>query len=148
MNSEQQQMIAAIVKDKRRKLRFTQQELADASSISLRSVQRIENGEVLPRMHTLKALASSLDFSLDILDSPKVQQQDLRQVSLFREVLVFLAVVLVIGLLAMAFVAQSKSFPETDFELLLYCVATLGVLSFILFKLWNKNKLFSLQRNV
>ncbi len=38
------------------------------SSISLRSVQRIEKGEVMPRMHTLKVLANCLDFSLEAIN--------------------------------------------------------------------------------
>ncbi|MBT34595.1 MAG: hypothetical protein CMO01_33450, partial [Thalassobius sp.] len=68
MNKEKQKMIATIVKEKRINLNYTQKELADISNISLRSIQRIEKGEVTPRMHTLKILSNCLNFSLDFLN--------------------------------------------------------------------------------
>ena len=52
--------IARLVKDGRIAMGYTQQELSDLTRISLRSVQRIENAEVLPRLYTLKLLAKSI----------------------------------------------------------------------------------------
>ena len=43
---------------------LTQQELADLSGISLRSIQRIERGEVSPRSHSLKELGKALEMDL------------------------------------------------------------------------------------
>ena len=43
---------------------LTQQELADLSGISLRSIQRIERGEVSPRSHSLKELGKALETDL------------------------------------------------------------------------------------
>lgn len=54
MNEKLKNMIASIVKEKRQELNMTQQELADLTNLSLRSIQRIEKGEVMPRKHTLK----------------------------------------------------------------------------------------------
>ena len=68
IQKEDQNMIANIVKERRMHLKYTQQELADKSKLSLRSIQRIEKGEVIPRMHTLKALSDSLNISIDLLN--------------------------------------------------------------------------------
>jgi transcriptional regulator with XRE-family HTH domain len=40
---------------------MTQKELADACGMDIRTIQRIEAGEVTPRMHTLKLLSKALD---------------------------------------------------------------------------------------
>jgi transcriptional regulator with XRE-family HTH domain len=45
---------------------LTQEELADMTEVSARTIQRIENGEVAPRAYTLQMIAKALevDFSL------------------------------------------------------------------------------------
>lgn len=43
---------------------LTQQELANLTGISLRTIQRIEAGESVPRSHTLKAIAAALKIQL------------------------------------------------------------------------------------
>lgn len=43
---------------------MTQKELADLCNVDIRTIQRIESGEVEPRMHTLKLLSSALGFEL------------------------------------------------------------------------------------
>lgn len=48
------------IKEIRNSLGMTQQELAEAAKIDLRTIQRIENGEVLPRSYTLKLIAKAL----------------------------------------------------------------------------------------
>ena len=48
----------------RRTKGLTQEELADACGINVRSLQRIENGEVMPRMYTLRQLSTHLDHDL------------------------------------------------------------------------------------
>lgn len=44
---------------------WTQQHLADAAELSLRTVQRVESGEVTPSKETLSALAGALDTELE-----------------------------------------------------------------------------------
>ncbi len=144
MNNEKQKMIATIVKEKRIHFKYTQQELADISKISLRSIQRIEKGEVIPRMHTLKALSGCLNFSLDFLDRNDSTVQ--KEVLLFRRIIISILIVLTVLLLSAAFIAQSSTFPETDFEFIIYCISVVGILSFILLNLWSK-KSISLQNN-
>jgi transcriptional regulator with XRE-family HTH domain len=43
---------------------MTQKELADLCTVDIRTIQRIETGEVVPRLHTLKLLSTALGFDL------------------------------------------------------------------------------------
>lgn len=64
MNTEELgQRIAAIRKQKG----ITQEELAAKASINVRTIQRIEKGEVDPRSYTVNLIAEALDISLDEL---------------------------------------------------------------------------------
>jgi uncharacterized Tic20 family protein len=58
-----------------RKLKgFTQDELSDRTTVGVRTIQRIEKGEVQPHLQTVKLLAVGLDVELDdliVLDNPK-----------------------------------------------------------------------------
>ena len=49
--------------------RLTQEELADKTNISVRTIQRIEKGEVKPRSFTLKILSEALGYNLLSIDS-------------------------------------------------------------------------------
>ena len=44
---------------------FTQEELVEKCNISVRTIQRIEAGEVTPRSYTVKTILSALDYDLD-----------------------------------------------------------------------------------
>jgi len=46
---------------------MTQKELADLCNIDIRTIQRIEAGEVVPRMYTLKLLSTALGLLPDYL---------------------------------------------------------------------------------
>lgn len=58
-----------------RKLKgFTQEELSDKTTVGVRTIQRIEKGEVQPHLQTVKLLAVGLDIEVDdliVLDDPK-----------------------------------------------------------------------------
>jgi len=58
-----------------RKLKgYTQDELSDKTTVGVRTIQRIENGQVEPHLQTLKLLAIGLDVEVDdllVLDNPK-----------------------------------------------------------------------------
>jgi transcriptional regulator with XRE-family HTH domain len=41
---------------------FTQEELVEKCNLSVRTLQRIESGEVTPRSYTLKTIFAALDF--------------------------------------------------------------------------------------
>jgi transcriptional regulator with XRE-family HTH domain len=51
----------------RKRRGISQEELADLARLSLRTVQRLEKGETLPRGFTLQALAKALDLPVDAL---------------------------------------------------------------------------------
>ena len=53
-----------IIKELRTKKGMTQRQLADESGITLRTIQRIENGDVNPSLHSLKILGKVLEFDL------------------------------------------------------------------------------------
>lgn len=56
---------------------LTQEELAENSGLSLRTIQRIENGEVMPRGDSLKRIAVALQVSPDeILDWQVIEDKN------------------------------------------------------------------------
>jgi transcriptional regulator with XRE-family HTH domain len=55
------------IKELRTQLGYSQAELADNARLSLRTVQRIESGEVKPRGYTLQSIAAALKISADEL---------------------------------------------------------------------------------
>ena len=60
-----------IIKDLRVKKGLTQEELADKTELSVRTIQRIENGEVDPRSFTLQMIAKALDVDFSIFNGPE-----------------------------------------------------------------------------
>lgn len=61
-----------LIKELRIQKELTQEELADRTELSARTIQRIENGEVDPRAYTLQMIAKALDvdYSLFVAHSP------------------------------------------------------------------------------
>jgi transcriptional regulator with XRE-family HTH domain len=56
-----------LIKQLRLKKGITQEELASRTDISVRTIQRIENGEVDPRAYTLQSIASALEVEFEVL---------------------------------------------------------------------------------
>lgn len=137
MNPKNQKMIADIVKENRTTKGYTQKELSQISKISLRSIQRIENGEVVPRMHTLKTLAACLDFSLDFLNEEESNQLQGSIWNTERKIILSVGSGFLLFFLAWAYLAQSSRFPETGFEFLLYCAFMVGLYTLILLRIWS-----------
>lgn len=54
----------ATIKELRAKKGFTQQQLADETGMTLRTIQRIENGEVKPSLYSLNNLSRVLEADL------------------------------------------------------------------------------------
>lgn len=54
---------------------YTQESLANATNLSLSTIQRIENGKVIPRAHTLKILSDVLEIELfsDPMDNKNIK---------------------------------------------------------------------------
>jgi transcriptional regulator with XRE-family HTH domain len=134
MEYREKDKIARLLRESRINMGYTQQELSEIAGVSLRSIQRIENAEVVPRMHTLKVLSHHLGFSAQLSDcglqpgniegsdhvAPSIEnKRSLLPLNHRQNIILSLGVGVVMALLIQAFVAQSPRFPETDFELLL-----------------------------
>lgn len=127
---------ARLVKEGRIAKGYTQQELSDLTRISLRSVQRIENGEVLPRLYTLKILADQLGFSLDDVVETEVPVKK-ATLNKPRKIILSIGSLLLIILLTGAYVSQSAHFPETNFERFLLYAGVLTVYGLALLRIWK-----------
>lgn len=153
MGAHNKKSIASRVKQCRTDMGYTQKELSEIAGISLRSVQRIENAEVMPRMYTLKQLSGHLDFTLEILHDhePALEGmpiQETRSWSLInipssmhlnygQKIIITLGIGTVLALFLLAFLAQSSSFPETDFELLLLIAGVICCYTTSLLLIWR-----------
>ena len=151
MKQAQKQMIAIWLKEGRMAKGYTQKELSELSNISIRSIQRIENGDILPRTYTVKTLAAILDKPFEnipkVLQSPvpveinaTKRREGVRPVLSINKrqrIILSVGICLVVSLLSWAFIAQSTRFPETTFELLLFISAVVFFTIGILFLLWR-----------
>ncbi len=61
---------------------FTQEELVEQCNISVRTIQRIEAGEVSPRIYTIKTILSALDRDLDDLQQDSVFETKVKKAML------------------------------------------------------------------
>lgn len=66
--------LARRIKDLRNRKGFSQEELSEKSGLSLRTIQRIENGETEPRGDSLKRLSAVFDVNPDELIDWTVQE--------------------------------------------------------------------------
>jgi transcriptional regulator with XRE-family HTH domain len=55
------------IAEARKQKGLTQEELADATNLTVRTIQRIESGESMPRSFTIKAIAAALDTNYEAL---------------------------------------------------------------------------------
>jgi transcriptional regulator with XRE-family HTH domain len=71
-----------LIKELRIQKGMTQEELADKTEVSARTIQRIENGEVDPRAYTLQMIAKALevDYNLLVGNGPD-EEQEIQQVN-------------------------------------------------------------------
>jgi len=136
--------IAGLVKNGRRQKGITQQELADKAGISLRSVQRIENAEVVPRLYTLRVLGEHLGFNTtnfeDIGDGPTGDQQPASNSQKSRragKLILSIGVGAVILSATGAYISQSAHFPETNFEWFTLITVLLTAYMLFLYRVWR-----------
>lgn len=143
-------MTATWLREGRLSKGLTQKELSERSNISIRSIQRIENGEIIPRSHTLKTLAGILELSFEeFMKSARKENiiiqenEDVETSSSLnhpQRIILSIGIGLVIIFLAWAFVSQSENFPETTFELLMFSAIVLALITSALFFLWRKKR--------
>ena len=134
MNSEKQR-IAGIVKRGREKKGFTQAELAAKTSVSLRSIQRIEKAEVLPRAYTLNLLEESLDCSFQNENTSSNIELKLR-----KKIILSVSSLLIMILAAFAYLFQATKFPETTFESMLFWILIVILITLVQWEIWIGRK--------
>lgn len=59
--------LAGLLIDSRQRRGLSQEELANLAKLSLRTVQRLEKGQSIPRGYTLQTLSKALDIPIDVL---------------------------------------------------------------------------------
>lgn len=66
----------ALLKNERKKMGFTQQNLADKTNITKSAIAAIEVGRILPSTETMEKLAEVLDISIEELSYEKKEAED------------------------------------------------------------------------
>lgn len=71
-----------LIRDLRIKKGMTQEELAEKTEVSARTIQRIENGDVDPRAYTLQMIAKALEVDYDLfLEIEPDEEQEIQKVN-------------------------------------------------------------------
>jgi transcriptional regulator with XRE-family HTH domain len=141
ISSLTREQTATLVKNGRRKKALTQKELSDLAGISLRSLQRIENAEVLPRLYTRRRLAEHINLDLNY-ESQSSLLNELNpgipiKSNLPRKWILSISSLAVIVLSFSAYVIQSPTFPENLFETLNMVLAGCIIYAVIIYSVWK-----------
>jgi len=111
---------------------LTQESLANASNLSLSTIQRIEKGKVIPRLHTLKILSEILEIELlsdqPITENASKSPNDLPLILSLTSLLVFIPPFNVFLLLGILLHKRSNGLVDFTLEKIL----TLQVISFVI----------------
>ena len=83
-------MIAEKIKQIRTQKGFSQEELADKTNLSLRTIQRVENGKSDPRGNTIIRIAEALNVTIDTIIEPQKEANKTYLASLHISALSFL----------------------------------------------------------
>ena len=75
--------IADLISNTRKRKQLTQEELADLSKVNLRTIQRIENSENVPRGNTLKLICEALDLSVPNMEVELGQSKTSKYIEIF-----------------------------------------------------------------
>jgi transcriptional regulator with XRE-family HTH domain len=59
---------------------WTQEELADRTKLTVRTIQRVENNETVPRLHTLRAIAATLEIPFETIYASPEEASESRSV--------------------------------------------------------------------
>ncbi len=134
--------LAARVRAGRKQKNYTQQQLADLCGISLRSVQRIERAEVFPRDYTLNMLNATLGLT-ETQPHERLHAADLALepsgFNRIQRIILSVGIGPIVLFFGLALVTQSRSFPETTFELAIYAASLLAIYMLTLLLVWRKN---------
>lgn len=144
VNHTQKETISRIIRERRLAKGYSQQELAQLCLLNLRSVQRIEQAEVMPRSYTLKLLVEMLDidpaelvYRPDVNDTDDLEISSSGRLNLPGKIILSCSSALLLMLLTGAYLSQSAGFPETTFELFLLVAFLLTAYTAVLWKIWT-----------
>ncbi|MFD2581537.1 helix-turn-helix domain-containing protein [Pedobacter vanadiisoli] len=147
MDNVKKDTIAKLIKEARLKKGYSQQQLADLAKLNLRSVQRIENAEVIPRTFNLNLLAQQLELDVEALQVlnkrftetpiavPQVEAKPV--INKPRKLILSVTIGVLTILFTAAFLSQSSRFPETDFELFLLMSLVIAINAVVLWRIWK-----------
>jgi len=127
----------------RKERNFTQEELVEKSHVSVRTIQRIESGEVLPRMSTVKILLEALGESYESFSTKPAQVMDTQKSILpnaNRNTLlvaaltgvVYLVSQIILGAMDIAWIASDGGW-EFSMNAIYTCLTVVMVISYSLF---------------
>ena len=68
-----------LIKELRVKKGMTQEELAEKTEVSSRTIQRIENGEVDPRAYTLQMIAKALEVDFNLFVDNEALEEEVQE---------------------------------------------------------------------
>lgn len=127
---------------------LTQEELVEQCNISVRTIQRIEAGEVSPRIYTIKTILAALDRDLDDLQQHSVFETNVKKAMLleidpnkdisflFKQLhLGWIAGILSMICFVFQFIEDSYYISEGDYYFGGVFYISLGVISMIMFAL-------------
>ncbi|MDR6764407.1 transcriptional regulator with XRE-family HTH domain [Flavobacterium sp. 2755] len=137
--------VGSSLKAKRTAEGLTQGQLSELTGISLRSIQRIESGEVQARGYTLQVLQEKLKYRLDeshlhTEDNPcDVMAGKGPGIKLWQNrIFISYALGAVLFICSSVFLSRSAGFPETSFEAYNFIIGTIFLYSLVLLRIWRK----------
>jgi transcriptional regulator with XRE-family HTH domain len=134
---------AMLVREGRLKKALTQKELSELATISLRSLQRIEKAEVLPRFYTWRRLAEHIDLNLTREAKSSLVSKSIPEIpikaNLPRKWILSISSLAIIILSFSAYVIQSPTFPETLFETLNMVLVGCVIYAAIIYRVWRSD---------
>jgi transcriptional regulator with XRE-family HTH domain len=137
MDSTTTKKLGEMIKEARMSKGYTQKELAELSGISIRSIQRIENGVLEARSYTLKTLCGILDIPWQNVATRPQADISLGVLNKQRKMILTICVPLLLILGCLAFITQLHHFPETLFELMALVFGLALVITIFLWLLWR-----------
>jgi transcriptional regulator with XRE-family HTH domain len=79
MDAFKQPNLGRIIQSLRQEKKLTQEELVEKCNVNVRTLQRIEAGEVTPRDYTIKMILSALDYGFDTFESSLRHKESIKR---------------------------------------------------------------------
>lgn len=82
MDVFKQPNLGRIIQSLRQEKKLTQEELVEKCNVNVRTLQRIEAGEVTPREYTIKAILSALEYEMDSVEFTYRRKESIKRLHL------------------------------------------------------------------